>query len=76
MVLLPPKLLSAPSAKLPPGDVLPIVGSMTYHTLITIISGACTILACIICTGLAVTHLFKFRIPDEQKQYVHDKHLK
>jgi hypothetical protein len=76
MVLLPTKLPYAPSANLPLGDALPIMGSMTYHTLITIISGACTILACIICAGLAATHLFKFRIPDEQRQYVHDEHLK
>jgi hypothetical protein len=41
---------------------------MTYHTLVTIIAGACTILAIIICGLLAATHLFKFRRPDEQKQ--------
>jgi len=41
---------------------------MTYHTLITIIAGACAAVALIICSLLALTHLFKFRRPDEQKQ--------
>jgi len=41
---------------------------MTYHTLITIIAGACAAIALIICGLLGLAQLFKFRRPDEQKQ--------
>ncbi|KAF2093146.1 hypothetical protein NA57DRAFT_61669 [Rhizodiscina lignyota] len=48
----------------------PLTGSMGYHTLITIIAGACTAAALVLCGVLALTHILKFRWPDEQKQLV------
>lgn len=50
--------------------VQPVVGNMSFHTLSTIISATCTILASLLGLILAVSHLTKYTKRDEQRQLV------
>jgi hypothetical protein len=43
---------------------------MSFHTLSTIITAACTILAIILGLGLALLHLSRYTKREEQRQYV------
>ncbi|KAF2008160.1 hypothetical protein P154DRAFT_614529 [Amniculicola lignicola CBS 123094] len=52
------------------GPVSPIVGSMTFTTLSTIIAGACAALSCLICLFLISQHAFNYSNPVQQRQVI------
>jgi hypothetical protein len=50
------------------GVAEPIAGSMSFHTLATIISAACAGLTLIIGLGLSFLHMIRYTRPHEQRQ--------
>jgi Organic solute transporter Ostalpha len=50
--------------------VQPVAGSMSFHTLSTIISAVCTVLAILLGLGLALLHLSRYTKREEQRQIV------
>jgi len=50
--------------------VQPVAGNMSFHTLSTIISATCTVLAIILGLGLALSHLSRYTKREEQRQIV------
>ena len=49
-------------------DIIPIVGSLTFHQLSMIISGAAAIFSCLIALFLTIRQATHFSNPIEQKQ--------
>lgn len=50
--------------------VQPVIGNMSFHSLSTIVSAACTILAILFGLALAVSHLARYTQWQEQRQLV------
>ncbi|KUJ18918.1 DUF300-domain-containing protein [Mollisia scopiformis] len=48
----------------------PIVGSLSFHQLITIISGACTVFACVLSFYLIFRHATHYSLPKEQRHII------
>ncbi|KAF2475427.1 uncharacterized protein BDR25DRAFT_331855 [Lindgomyces ingoldianus] len=48
--------------------IVPFVGNITFHTFATILSGACAIASCLMCSFLILQHAINYSNPVQQRQ--------